>query len=523
LANIAHGYEKAEEYNPDIMSADKRALFPIAYGNEEETMLQVGPEGASYKEYAEATEFMASFEEYIPKELKHVPEMKRRHMQNGGVVYHGGGGGANLERTTPECSTPTEYANAVQANEQLLVAMVGNYIRDKYRQNEPTVARIQRRTMDSYSNGRASHDSLEIRRPSLLREGERYRTTKTLMLAHIATRSFMTGAGYLSNYSAYYGAKLSNLHIMESYGYSNSAFRVNETNDTGYRWEIRCNDVNLSPWALKVRSAGSAVLFAAAQTELGRDLLAVVPSSLRDEDNFLHVTTLFNRMKLNEEGQLLPQANDVIKSNFQEQIFTILAERFGKYADVDDEYRMLMEEIIQYCQDYRKVLRGEADWKLLMDRSDVAAKFSKIAASLQRSRDIGEDRSITDAKSRGWDLRYDHIEISPGVRGAPRVEYGYGYKLRDKGHFRQKLDDVAVERALYRPPTTTRAHIRGELIRRGLVADCHYSSVKFRGDKKLPSHLANTSFWLGGVVLRPGESAMSANEYIELLANHKQD
>ncbi|MGB3946312.1 MAG: hypothetical protein WBK76_05780, partial [Candidatus Saccharimonadales bacterium] len=93
------------------MSAPKHPeLFPIAVGNEEESMLQIGP---NPQNMLDPIGFVSHFGDYLPAGIKKT-EGARKFLQNGGLIYDGYASddgveslesGVNLERATPECST----------------------------------------------------------------------------------------------------------------------------------------------------------------------------------------------------------------------------------------------------------------------------------------------------------------------------------------------------------------------------------------------------------------------------------
>lgn len=460
-------------------------LFPVAMGNEEETMLMFGEPGARYVTYnTEPTFFVNNLEEYIPQDVKSTTEeyTERRFLQNGGLVYNGGPGG-NLERATAECSTLDELAASTQASEKLLVAMVGNYVKAGHAHGHPLVARIQRRVVDAYSNGRASHDNFEVRNMEWLKHfhsgDEKPKGVEQLLLAHLATRSFMTGAGYVTPNGLRFAQKVENLVRLHYYGYANSAYSDATTRGYGGRLEIRCNDINLSPWAIRQRVGTSALFLAALQTPLVDTLAQALPAPCRNASDLEWILLFrrYNAVRMGQEGQLLPTADLIRAIDFQEHSYHVMGTLLKEFITMTPEYERVVEAGSQYAQDMRAVLSGKADLSLLTDRADNAAKFKKIGSSMVRGLQDGQNRTPSDEISQMWDLRYDLIEVSLGTGPKPRVEYGYGYKQRDRGHFQGQLGDGAVETAYYRPPQTTRAQVRGHLIGRNLVRHATWGQV----------------------------------------------
>lgn len=453
-------------------------LLPIAYGNEEETMMLAGAPDAPYSSFTEPITFVQNYSKYIPKDIKVGPDSYQSFLQNGGVVYNGGvSGSANLERATPECSTPDEIATAIQANEQLLVQMGSDYVQKQAKESLPTELRLQRRVIDTEGNGRACHDNFEIRNLSWL-ENFQHSPAELVLMTHLGTRSFMTGAGYVRPSSVHFGQKIQHTHQVNSYGYENSAYRTTDDSDTGARLEIRCSDINISPWAIRQRIGTSALLLTALQTPIANDLVSRVPDDFAEPTHWLARFRDYNMAPINLDGQLKPTRKMMAAIDFQEGMYSIIGESLKQYVDITPEYDSIIKEGVQYCHDMRQVLKGSQDLDYLKDRSDIAVKFKKIATHLRRDREMGMDRTPTDFVSQYWDLKYDHIRIAPGTQGKPRVEYGYGYRYRDSGGFKSTLDEKDVENALYQPPTTTRAFVRGTLIRKNLVSEGDWAYIK---------------------------------------------
>jgi hypothetical protein len=181
-------------YNRDNMSAARHhELFPIAMGNEEESMLLTGPDEQSL---SDPTDFVNNFQDYIPANISRTPQPKT-YLQNGSKMYDGGAfiqpegvdDGINLERATPECSGPRELATYIQASERLYIKMLSNYVSDSIYDGEPVMARAHRRTREAYGNIRASHDNFEVRWPEWVQNFDADLVAKRVLVMHLITRS----------------------------------------------------------------------------------------------------------------------------------------------------------------------------------------------------------------------------------------------------------------------------------------------------------------------------------------------
>jgi len=461
-------------------------LFPPAFGNEEESMLQMGQEGFPL---SDPQDFVSNFKEHIPAGIKTTSGF----MQNGGLMYDGGASddgweergsfyrGVNLERATPECATPSEAATYIQANEQIYVKMLQNYIQSGAEFGYQGVARAQRRVMDSYGNSRGSHDSIEARRPDWLAEFDQNNEAYSVFLRFLQTRSFITGAGYVDNEGTHFAQKVEGLTYLQRYGYLNSAFRNASQSDTGPRIEIRCNDINISPWAIQARIGGAALLFTMLQTPLVERLANETPLDLMETaqiNNFRR----FNKVTFDEEGTIKFTKDVASALDFQERVYEAMDEELADFVEVSDEYQRLIWELRYYCQDFRDVLHGRLPINALADRSDMAAKFDRMLDMQRKAKAMGIQRKLGDIASMATDLRYDNITVRLDNNGRAQTTYGYAYKLRDKGHFRLTPKAAEVEHAIYYPPATTRASTRGMLIRDEKIQSCDWSSVKYYGD-----------------------------------------
>lgn len=465
--------------------------FPLAYGNEEETGIMVrfdrsGP-------FMQPLHFAESLTQYLPANLPHWTDGFRAFLGNGGLVYPGGSATDreryvdmssaavqiednkarydNIERATPECSSPTEMGVYVQAHEQLIVDMAQNYAVQTSKINErPTEIRIQRRVVDSVGNRKACHDNFGV--PNVV-EKLADDTIAAPLVGFIATRSFMTGAGYVGMSrpdqgpdSTQFAQKINGLEDIEGYGYKGYMYRVeNEYGDE--RLEIRCNDINISPWAIRVRVGGIALMLATLDTPL-KGLV----------NDRLYTTTAIKTAKQSNLANFLPdgrlQTTFALKSALDSQEFMadIFLEKLPHYVDLGDEYLDIATEIKEYCADFRAVLGGYLPLEYLADRSDFAAKFTNILAN--RAED---GKPLLSFESMRDDMRYDHIAIASLTNGISRVRKGNGYSMRDKGKFRNTPRDKDVQKAFYWAPSSTRATIRAKLIRTQELAEVRWRKI----------------------------------------------
>ncbi|MGH7240940.1 MAG: hypothetical protein ACREGB_01445, partial [Candidatus Saccharimonadales bacterium] len=77
-----------------MKATESERALPMVMGNEEETMLLVGPQEGPYSNFREAVDFVTNYRNYLPQNLKYADEhsslsnsSKRTFLQNGGLVY----------------------------------------------------------------------------------------------------------------------------------------------------------------------------------------------------------------------------------------------------------------------------------------------------------------------------------------------------------------------------------------------------------------------------------------------------
>lgn len=445
-------------------------VFPIAMGNEEETGMLVT--GDYSGELVEPEYFSTHIEDFIPPVL-HYAGRNRFFLSNGGLIYAGGAiidsplGDVmvtNPERATPECATPTQTSEYIDAHEKLIVEMGKIYAEKGANNRGDTIeVRIQRRTVDAAGNRKACHDSYGYR--SSEEHPLPFANPRVLQsfLGLLATRSFMTGAGHVTSSGLRFSQKNHGLTGEEGYGYFGTMYRVDDTEKARgvYRVEARSNDINLSGWAKRVRIGGPALHLALGQTELAEKLPVYTGGT-----NHVEVAKRLNGLVIDDDGELIPEKHHFEALAFQRVVAELALDKLHLYTEVSDEYFRIAHEMYKYCDDFEAVLKKEKPFTVLANRSDAMVKFQYIARRVQRDRGLGRVRDMTDMIARMHDMQYDYIDIHARPYSPAVVNYGYGYRLRNKGHFVFGHDANAAERAYYHPPKETRAHVRAQAIRR---------------------------------------------------------
>lgn len=475
-------------------------------------MLMTGP---SLSEMEAPTDFLMKFPAFIPESVKRVHGNVKDEsffLQNGALVYRDN---AMFERATPECLSPYETSVYLQSSENLMVDMLGRYVMSSATSGTPMQARMQRRVVDSFGNTCGSHDNFELRNEAWVQELENNVAFKGLLLKHLASRSFMTGAGYVYSGASKkpgricFAQKVQSITDIDDYGYSNTACRIVPDDEVGYRMEIRCNDINISPWATQVRLGGMALVLMLAQTPLANEAAGKL---YQKDATYLQMFREFNRAKVDPDGQLHASTGVLESVDTQERIIDVMENGLRKYVDIPADYDLLLSEMQEYCDDFRRVLHGQDDLKILTDRSDFAVKLDAIRSSIADDKRFGIPRHPHDVLSRFKDLKYDHIAVSTDESGKSVVRKGYGYKHRDKGGFRLPHKAADVERSYSLPPTGTRAAIRGEMIRQDMLNRSWWSKPFIEGSTSVA---ADTDY--GPVVLQ--DTSLTAERLHHVINN----
>lgn len=455
-------------------------LLPVVYGNEEETGMLVGCDKTGMDEPYYLTDHLV---DYLPNGLKYSGDYKY-FLSNGGVIYPGGSPDSarntNIERATPECVSVRQTAEYIQAHEELIVAVSKKYAEDtakKYNHNERV--RLQRRVVDSAGNRKGCHDNYGIEWARALSE-EGFDTNalqRNLLLGHLASRSFIVGSGLVEDESLHFAQKIGGLEVVERYAYGGSMMRV-AGQGSGTRLEVRCNDINISPWAIQARIGGVALILSLMKS----GLLGRVPLSsslMTFNQSPIEEAQSMNKLTFTKEGLVEADKAHYRAVDFQEHVIDLVLEELVPRVEIGHELHTLALEIKEYCQDFRSVISGDKQYTDLADRSDHAAKFAKI---IHRVINGAGAYTYTDTMAKYDDLFYDFIGIEAAPNEKARVKYGRSYRLRREDAFRLRIDGTKVSVAMFKPPQETRAKVRSQLIMQGSLSDVDWNSVKLRDE-----------------------------------------
>ncbi len=448
-------------------------VFPLAYGNEEESGIMDNTEG----EMDEPYKLASNFDDYVPAEVQGVHIGPNLFLRNGSKIYAGGTSNrrpTNLERATQECAEPSDLGLAIQAEELLLVKTAERYVTtESAKQHRQINLRSQRRVIDGRSSRKGCHDNFALAYDSdLVTNFELSDEVGGDLLAYGASKSVIDGAGFVRLNGLRFSQKVGGLDSIYGYAYKGSMYRLS-TDDGTPRFEVRHNDINISDWAIQVRVGGMALALAMSQTPLASKMPSLT------ESQTIPAAKNMNRLLLQEDGTIKPDPEVIRGIDMQQAVAELALRRLGLYVEeIPEELYWAASERYNFCEDLKRVMRGEATVALLRDRADWAAKMTFLVGRLQRDKSEGLSRSLTDTRSRAADMRYDYREFSAEDGKLLKTKVGTAYKLRALGEFRgRQYTERQVEAAYRKPIPGTRATIRGKVITHYPVAACSWNKI----------------------------------------------
>jgi len=446
--------------------------FPRAIGTEEETGLLVGFDGV----YDEPVELCLNREVYINPELR--AHGQSEFLTNGYRLYIGGSepsdGSAyetNLERATPETVSPWQLAQYSRGSELLIEGILEKYTEIKATSYGKNVdIRMHRRVIDSEGERKACHDNY-----SLEKEFAKKYIIPQSLLYMLAARSLLTGAGLVTQEGYQYAQKIGGLKQVEGYGYFGSMFRTNI--EHGDRLEIRCGDQNVSDWATIMRTGSVALMLALHQTPLGEE----IEKNLKvrnTNDSMLYHANEINEMLLPDIHELYISKPQHQAIDFMQNIATLVMDKLQLYAELPIDYYRIAREIYEFCEDYKKVGRGDLSINDLADRADWAAKLTIIQRNIDRDARFNITRELGDFESQADDMRYDMVRYTRNPEDTKTtIERGVGHRMRERGMFRFTIDQRSAEYALHNAPSETRAHARAYILKNYFASFCSWNKV----------------------------------------------
>jgi hypothetical protein len=461
-------------FNRGAYTLPEYYCYPVSYGNEEESSLR-------YRDHGEVTY----------DELHRALGIRRKAQLAAGIVtsygydstggreYIDGVSSTHPERCTPEYTSIPQLAARIKSNEDyFLVEMAKTLVSLR---GAPDTVGIHRRVIDSTRSQIGCHDSIGLRNLT-------GNTVRGTMIGHLLTRSFLTGAGHVTKDGFSFAQKMQRLHTEEGVGFFSSLYRIS-TEEGTTRYEVRCNDINISDWATWMRVGAAAIALSVGQTPLAEEFEEFVSEHIgwgegqKEQDVKLRkAARRYNQAPFNEDGSVTDAEALTEAVHYTKRLAEVfMSEAMATHAGRQPKELMeVAKELKEYCEDMERVISGEAHFSIVADRSDWAAKLHAITRKIARDRLQEIKRHLGDQASQRHDLAYDYIEAKRDDKGNVHITKGYGYGLRDRKHFRRTISKRSVAHAATTAPRITRAAVRGRLIRKYRPSRCSWEKITLR-------------------------------------------
>ena len=389
-----------------------------------------------------------------------------------------------IEIASPETATlddATLYANAStlvsrQAIEHFLIM---HNIKAAEIPGIPEIERVrmQQRVRDFHGNAKGVHDNYDLsQHRSNYRDNSSFDFLAPIAI-HALTRSFITGAGYVSPRGFEFSQKNSGVKTFDGErGLPESIYtrKDNSIDGNSLRLEIRNNDANISEWATWMRIGSMALVMGMVHTPaLKKKLRGIVEPYL----NGYSTPEIFARRCNSMEISAAMEAAD-IQHQFAELAFDMQI-----YSDLPDEYFQVATEWMKFIEDFKAAYVADLhpDFSELADRADWAKKYGYILSKVGDRRLILGGERTTDYRAAKYDLLYDIQTFVPVGDAVVNQLNGYGHQAASTGEFRRHIKPSEILRATVTAPDT-RAALRGgiidALLQCGLSVDPSWTQIE---------------------------------------------
>lgn len=360
-------------------------------------------------------------------------------LENGGRLYLDVG--SHPEFATPECDSIMDVVLYDRAGDLILNELVKNAEQRLHDEGIRGTIYLFKNNTDSAGNSYGCHENFLVHRSA---EPDDYQSN---FIPFLVTRQIYAGAGKILSTpkGPLYALSQRAEHIWEDVSSATTRSRpIINTRDEPHadpdeyrRLHVIVGDSNMSEYAtfLKVGTAACMLRMLEDRPELFRDLTLENPiRAIREISSDISCRRLV-RLKNGKEMSALD-----IQSYFLD-----LAIAFEKEHGFDELESSALREwiaVMEALEDDPMVLDDRIDWVIkyrLLDR--YCARHNVAMDSMQ---------------AQALDLQYHDINPSRGIF----------HKLTDGQHVRRLVEHDAMSHAASWAPTTTRAHLRGEFIRR---------------------------------------------------------
>ena len=360
-------------------------------------------------------------------------------LENGGRLYLDVG--SHPEFATPECDTLSDVVLYDRAGDAILNDLVTNAETRLHDEGIRGTIYLFKNNTDSAGNSYGCHENFLVHRSA---EPEDYQTS---FIPFLVSRQIYAGAGKILSTpkGPIYALSQRAEHIWEDVSSATTRSRpIINTRDEPHadaeeyrRLHVIVGDSNMSEYAtfLKVGTAACVLRMLEERPEMFRDLTLENPiRAIREISSDISCRRLV-RLKNGKEMSAL---------DFQ-SYFLNLAIDFEASHGFDELETTALREWVTVMEAL------ETDPMVLDDRIDWVIKYQLLNRYCER-----HSVTLNSMQAHAVDLQYHDINTSRGLF----------HKLTSRGHVRQLVNNDAISRAKNWAPTTTRAHLRGEFIRR---------------------------------------------------------
>ncbi len=374
------------------------------------------------------------FEQDTHRELSFAEIKSDLALGNGARFYNDH---AHPEYCTPECSTLTELVAQDRAGERVVVACA-----QRLSKARGTTVRIYKNNTDFRGHSYGCHENYLLPRAlpweRLAAGAQAFLVTRQIFagtgkFAIEAEDKFVSPHFQIAQRSDFF-SELQSVDTMQKRPLINTRDEPHADPRQWRRFHVIIGDANLSPFATRLKVGTTALILEAILRDPMRtwpqlaDPLAALPAISRDS-RYRWEVKLTNR-----------------------QHSTALAVQRDYLAAVKQLCDLSAPEQAALVADWEAVLNDlETDPLLCRDRLDWVAKLALIR-EFQAAQSLADD----DPWLQSLDLEYHRLDFDEGLY----------FGLEQSGVIRGVPSEAEVQQAMFEPPETTRALIRGKLIQK---------------------------------------------------------
>ncbi len=364
-------------------------------------------------------------------------------LENGGRLYLDVG--SHPEFATPECDSLMDVVLYDRAGDAILNKLVNNAEQRLHDEGIRGTIYLFKNNTDSAGNSYGCHENFLVHRSA---EPEDYQST---FIPFLVSRQIYAGAGKILSTPKGPVFALSQRaeHIWEDVSSATTRSRpIINTRDEPHadaeeyrRLHVIVGDSNMSEFAtfLKVGTAACVLRMLEEEPERFKDLTLENPiRAIREISSDI---TCRRPVRLKNGNEM--SALDIQRYFLNEALSFEATHGFDELETAAlREWVVVMEAL-------------ENDPMVLDDRIDWVIKYQLLDRYCAR-----HDVALDSMQAQAVDLQYHDIDEQRGIF----------HKLTAGGHVRQLIDSNSIDHATEWAPTSTRAHLRGEFIRRAKAA-----------------------------------------------------